>query len=206
MMGKNLQEEASELAKSEQLKVKEKLSKEEQDIANERIQRRSLSWKDDHPNELLETWHEFADVKGRDIALDGGYGGGETGKSNLKAGTTLSRKPSNIVDEDDEDDDKKRCSPNSPNWGFFVAITPPSDLYPNSSTSSAAATPNPTPTASREPTPKSSEVSTKAVSNKDFEAAAAVSSNEAAASVATVPAPASDTAITTLPAGVEVAK
>ena len=191
MMGKNLQEEASELAESEQLKVQEKLNKEELEIANERIQRRSLSWKDDHPNELLETWHEFADVKGQDIALDGGYEGG-AGKSNLKAGTTLSRKPSNIVDEDDEDD-KKRCSPNSPNWGFFVAITPPSDLYPTSGTSTATATPQITPTVSREPTPKGAEISTRTVNSKDFDATltaatAATASDEAPVAAASAAA------------------
>lgn len=117
---------------------KEKKQQVEEDfVSNERPPRRSLSWKDEHPNELLETWHEFGDVKGPDMKLSSGNDADQDGKpSSMKAGTKLSRKPSTLGDEDSEED-KKRYSPNSPNWGFFVSITPPTDVYTNEVTKRA---------------------------------------------------------------------
>jgi hypothetical protein len=97
----------------------------EEDRATERIQRRSLSWKDDNPSESLATWHEFADVKAPDLALVSD----KPQSSSLKSGTTLHRKQ-NTIDDNEEEEIKKRRSPNSPNWGFFVSITPPAELYP----------------------------------------------------------------------------
>ena len=119
MMGKDLKsEERTSLERDEEA--------EEVVVANERLQRRSLSWKDDNPNELLATWHEFADVQAPDIAL--ASESAVPSSSSLKGGSTLLRRHSSI-DDDDDDDAKKRRSPNSPNWGFFVSITPPTELY-----------------------------------------------------------------------------
>jgi hypothetical protein len=162
MMGKNLEEEVKET---------KNLTQQEEEIASsERIQRRSLSWKDEHPNELLETWHEFVDVKGPDIALTDST---DPDKSSLKAGTMLSRKPSTLGDEDDEED-KKRYSPNSPNWGFFVAITPPTDLYPSNQSNSTTSKSS-TPSVSTEVTPKAQQGSIGTFNaNKAFAAATAV--------------------------------
>lgn len=174
MMGKNLQEEASQFAKEDR---DNNLTQQEEDIASERIQRRSLSWKDEQPNELLETWHEFVDVKGPDIALT--TDGGDPDKSSLKAGTTLSRRPSTLGDEDDEEV-KKRCSPNSPNWGFFVAITPPNDLYPSGSSSSTTSKQS-TPAVSREVTPKAQDNLNTQHADKVFAATATESQRQSGA-------------------------
>ena len=145
MMGKDLQAEAAakEAAGKEQV---------EQDRdPTERIQRRSLSWKDDTPDGALATWHEFADVKAPDVAI----ASDKPGNSSLKSGTTLHRKH-NTIDDNEDEDGKKRRSPNSPNWGFFVSITPPTEFYPPSpgSTSSLGSS---RAGSSREVTPKNSD-------------------------------------------------
>jgi len=151
MMGKNLGENDK---KSSSNKVKKDLTQDEIDAGQERIQRRSLSWKDENSNELLETWHEFADVKGPDMPLSDE----KPSNPSLKAGTTLDRSKKVALNEEEEE--RKRYSPNanSPNWGFFVSITPDNDIFPSgssnggssksSSFSSAPASQNNTPKAS----------------------------------------------------------
>jgi hypothetical protein len=131
MLGKNLKHEDASTEVDQSARTRE----EEDEVAKERLQRRSLSWKDDNPNENLATWHEFVDVKGADVVL--AAGGDKPQSSSLKAGTTLQRHRSSI-DDDDNEDAKKRRSPNSPNWGFFVSITPPAELYPGSAGSSGS--------------------------------------------------------------------
>lgn len=134
MLGKDLKHDNASTEVDQSARTRE----EEDEVARERLQRRSLSWKDDNPNENLATWHEFVDVKAADVALSSG--GEKPHVSSLKAGTTLQRHRSSI-DDDDHEDAKKRRSPNSPNWGFFVSITPPAELYPGSANSSGGKPP-----------------------------------------------------------------
>jgi len=135
MMGKDLKAEGEVQAGKE----KERSEENRDQIGAEQIQRRSLSWKDDTPDGALATWHEFADVKAPDVAI----ASEKPQNSSLKSGTTLHRKQNTIIDDEDEDT-KKRRSPNSPNWGFFVSITPPTEIFPPSprstSSSKSAAT------------------------------------------------------------------
>ena len=87
-----------------------------------------LSWKDENSDGKLETWHEFADVKGPDVPLS--EDNTRLSSSLKSGGTTLARKK---VSTDGErsysEEDLNRRSPNSDQWGLFVSLTPPMEYY-----------------------------------------------------------------------------
>ena len=86
---------------------------------------RSLSWKDDLPDEKLATWHEFADVKAPDMPL--AHENQRLSSSLKSSGQQLSRRGS--TERSQGDDDFNRRSPNSDQWGLFVSLTPPVEYY-----------------------------------------------------------------------------
>jgi len=83
------------------------------------LKERTLSWKDEKqgaPLTTTNTWiDDFGEVEGQDVPLKG------SSSSALKPKALLNRESRNSGSGSD---------PGSPNWGFFVSITPPqADLF-----------------------------------------------------------------------------